>query len=74
VETLTCYKFQPDPAAPVPDETTTKFRDPPLDRPESELVGELYQSLLPGGANPPMEVPPDSLLDPTPGPSPTRRG
>jgi hypothetical protein len=63
-ETLTCYKFQPDPAAPVPDETTTKFRDPPLDRPESELVGELYQDLLPGGANPPMEVPPDSLLGP----------
>ena len=63
-ETLTCYKFQPDPAAPVPDETTTKFRDPPLDRPESDLVGELYQDLLPGGANPPMEVPPDSLLGP----------
>ena len=63
-ETLTCYKYQPDPAAPVPDETTTKFRDPPLDRPESELVGEIYQDLLPGGASPPMEVPPDTLLGP----------
>ncbi len=61
-ETLTCYKYQPDPDPPVPDETTTKFRDPPLDRPESELVGEIYQDLLPGGASPPMEVPPDSLL------------
>ncbi|HKU63046.1 MAG TPA: N,N-dimethylformamidase beta subunit family domain-containing protein [Gemmatimonadales bacterium] len=63
-ETLTCYKYQPDPDPPEPDETTTKFRDPPLDRPESELVGEIYQHLLPGGASPPMEVPPDSLLGP----------
>jgi hypothetical protein len=63
-ETMTCYKYQPDPDPPAPDETTTKFRDPPLDRPESELVGEIYQNLLPGGASPPMEVPPDSLLGP----------
>ena len=63
-ETLTCYKYQPDPAAPVPDETTTKFRDPPLDRPESELVGDIFEDLLPGGASPPMEVPPDNLLGP----------
>ena len=28
----------------------------------AELVGEIYQDLLPGGASPPMEVPPDSLL------------
>jgi hypothetical protein len=63
-ETLTCYKYQPDPDPPAPDETTTKFRDPPLDRPESELIGEIYQNLLPGGDSPPMEVPPDSLLGP----------
>jgi hypothetical protein len=63
-ETLICYKYQPDPDPPVPDETTTKFRDPPLDRPESELIGEIYQNLLPGGDSPPMEVPPDSLLGP----------
>jgi hypothetical protein len=63
-ETLICYKYQPDPDPPVPDETTTKFRDPPLDRPESELIGEIYQHLLPGGDSPPMEVPPDSLLGP----------
>jgi N,N-dimethylformamidase beta subunit-like protein len=63
-ETLICYKYQPDPGAPTADETTTKFRDPPLDRPESELIGEIYQNLLPGGDSPPMEVPPDSLLGP----------
>jgi hypothetical protein len=61
---MICYKYQPDPDPPAPDETTTKFRDPPLDRPESELIGEIYQSLLPGGDSPPMEVPPDSLLGP----------
>jgi hypothetical protein len=63
-ETMTCYKYQPDPDPPAPDETTTKFRDPPLDRPESELIGEIYQSLLPGGDSPAMAVPPDSLLGP----------
>src|SRR4029079_15878879 len=31
-ETPTCYKFQPDPAAPVPDETATQLRDPTIAR------------------------------------------
>ncbi len=63
-ETLTCYKYQPDPEAVTPEQTTTKFRNPPLLRPESRLIGPLYQSLLPGGASPPMVVAPDSLLGP----------
>jgi hypothetical protein len=61
-ETLTSYKYQPDPSPPTPEQTTTKFRNPPLLRPESRLIGPLYQSLLPGGASPPMVVAPDSLL------------
>ena len=62
-ETLTCYKYQPDPAAPVPDETTTKFRDPPLDRPESEPWSASLEDLLPGGART-GGGPPDNLLGP----------
>jgi len=63
-ETLISFKYQPDHEAPTREQTTTKFSNPPLSRPESQLIGPLYQRLLPSGSNPPMVVPPDSLLGP----------
>jgi hypothetical protein len=63
-ETMISFKYQADPEAATPEQTTTKFRNPPLNRPESQLVGAMYQGLLPHGSHPPMVVPPDSLLGP----------
>jgi NHL repeat len=45
--TITCYKQFPqrDPLAGTP-EATGRFRDPPFNRPEDELVGAMYESFL----------------------------
>jgi hypothetical protein len=44
--TITCYKLTPDPAAPTPEQTTTNFRLPPLNRPENQLYGIMYNHHL----------------------------
>lgn len=41
-DVVTCYKLDPDPAAPADSLTTTEFRLKPVNRPEDALLGEEY--------------------------------
>jgi hypothetical protein len=49
---IVCYKNTPDPEASVATETTTRFRDAPLNRPEAGLYGVSYFEVAPLGRTP----------------------
>ncbi len=44
---MTCWKSALDPDAATPSEVTTRFRDPPVDRPENALVGVMFVGMGP---------------------------
>ena len=58
---IVCYKNSVDLEAVTPDQTTTLFRRAPLSRPENQLIGIMYSSLLPAGTVAPFLVAPDSV-------------
>lgn len=46
---ITCFKSPNDPEATTAEETTTRFRDPPLNRPENGLIGVMMMHLVKSG-------------------------
>ena len=58
---IVCYRLAPDVEATSPSQTTTLFRRAPLLRPENQLVGIMYTTLLPASTVAPYLVAPDSI-------------
>jgi N,N-dimethylformamidase beta subunit-like protein len=52
--TIYCYRASPDPEATTLSETTTRFRDSPLHRPEAALYGISYFEVAEAGARMPL--------------------
>ncbi len=57
MDVVTCFKSSNDPEAAVPSEVTTRFRDPPLNRPENALYGVMYSGQAQSGVTFPLSVP-----------------
>jgi hypothetical protein len=49
---IVCYKSSTDPEATIASETTTRFRDSPLNRPEAALYGISYREVADAGTFP----------------------
>ncbi len=51
-QVITCWRSALDPGATGQTDVTTRFRDPPLNRPENALVGVMYETLSGHGTRP----------------------